>query len=78
MYILGLSFTSHDAAASLIKDGEIVVACEEERFNRQKHTKDFPAQAISFCLSYAGITIDDVGQGYDLPGIQSVYCCWIL
>jgi carbamoyltransferase len=62
MYILGLSFTSHDAAASLIKDGEVVAACEEERFNRKKHTKDFPMQAIMSCFSSAGITIADIGR----------------
>ena len=37
MYILGLSCFYHDAAAALIRDGELVAAAEEERFSRKKH-----------------------------------------
>src|SRR5438094_68405 len=33
---------------------------EEERFNREKHTKAFPDQAVEFCLRTAGITIREV------------------
>ena len=32
MYILGISCFYHDAAAALIKDGQIVAAAMEERF----------------------------------------------
>lgn len=39
MYILGINFTTHDSAVSLVKDGEIIYAAEAERFNREKHTK---------------------------------------
>lgn len=59
MYILGLT-TLGDSAATLIKDGEIVAAIEEERFSRKKHHSGFPYQAIEFCLNYAGITLKDV------------------
>ena len=37
MYILGISAFYHDSAASLIKNGEIVAAAQEERFTRQKN-----------------------------------------
>ena len=33
-YILGISAYYHDAAAALIKDGEIIAAAQEERFTR--------------------------------------------
>lgn len=59
MYILGLT-TLGDSAASLIKDGELVAAAEEERFSRKKHHSGFPYKAIQYCLDYAGITLKDV------------------
>ncbi len=59
MYILGLT-TLGDSAATLIKDGEIVAAIEEERFSRKKHHSGFPFKAVEFCLDYAGITLKDV------------------
>ncbi len=51
-----------DAAATLLKDGKIVAAVEEERFSRQKHHVGFPAQSIKYCLEQAGITIADVNH----------------
>ena len=59
MYILGLT-TLGDSAATLIKDGEIVAAAEEERFLRKKHYVGFPYKAIEYCLDEAGITLKDV------------------
>lgn len=49
-----------DSAASLIKDGELIAAAEEERFSRVKHHVGFPFKAIQYCLDYAGITLKDV------------------
>jgi carbamoyltransferase len=60
MYILGVHFKSHDASAALVRDGELLAACEEERFNRQKHTRALPAGAIASCLAEAGICIDQI------------------
>ena len=59
MYVLGLT-TMGDSAATLIHDGELVAAVEEERFSRQKHHTGFPFRATEFCLSEAGIGIDRV------------------
>lgn len=59
MYILGLT-TLGDSAASLIKDGELVAAVEEERFSRVKHHAGFPYRSVQFCLDQAGITLKDV------------------
>ncbi len=50
MYILGISAFYHDSAACLIKDGEILVAAQEERFSRKKHDPSFPHHSISYCL----------------------------
>lgn len=60
MIVLGISCFYHDAGAALIRDGEVVAAAEEERFNRKKHYSDFPDLAIQYCLKEAGITIRDV------------------
>jgi carbamoyltransferase len=58
--ILGINCFSHDTAAALLQDGRPVAFIEQERFNRDKHTKAFPDDAIEFCLRTAGIQIGDV------------------
>jgi carbamoyltransferase len=50
----------HDAAAVLLRDGEVVAAVEEERLNRDKHTSSFPQMAVSTCLAQAGISLREV------------------
>ena len=47
--------TGHDSSAAIVVDGELVAACEEERFNREKHSAKFPEQAMAFCLKQAGL-----------------------
>src|SRR5437764_12155720 len=60
MYILGINAYHGDAAAALVKDGELIAAVEEERFNRIKHCAGFPTQSIQYCLRTAGIEISEV------------------
>lgn len=60
MIILGVNYFYHDTSACIVRDGELVVACEEERFLRQKHTWQFPHQAIAQCLAAANIGPDEV------------------
>jgi carbamoyltransferase len=59
-YILGISCFYHNSAASLIRDGKIVAAAEEERFTRVKNDRGFPYQAINYCLEEAGIHQNDL------------------
>ena len=68
-YILGISCFYHDAAAALIKDGEIIAAAQEERFTRKKHDFNFPENAVKYCLEYAGIKTKDLSfvAFYDKP-----------
>lgn len=72
MYILGISAFYHDSAASLIKDGVIVAAAQEERFTRKKHDHNFPINAINYCMNYAGISSDkiDIIAFYDKPFLK--------
>ncbi|HEX8847104.1 MAG TPA: carbamoyltransferase C-terminal domain-containing protein [Pyrinomonadaceae bacterium] len=62
MLILGLNAYHGDAAAAIIRDGELIAAVEEERFNRRKHCAGFPAESIKYCLSAAGASIEEVAH----------------
>jgi carbamoyltransferase len=59
VYVLGLT-TMGEAAAALLRDGQIVACAEEERFSRQKHHIGFPTEAVRYCLREAGIEIGAV------------------
>ncbi len=61
--ILGVNAYHPDASVALFKNGQLVWAAEEERFNRVKHASGFPEQALRHCLDENGIapeTIDVV------------------
>lgn len=60
MIILGINAYHGDAAAAIIRDGQLVAAVEEERFNRCKHCAGFPSESIRYCLEAAGVSIEDV------------------
>ena len=60
MHILGVSCYFHDAAAALLRDGQLVAAAEEERFTRKKHDYEFPRHAIDFCLRAGGVRSGDL------------------
>jgi len=69
MNVLGISAYYHDSAASLIVNGDIVAAAQEERFTRKKHDPGFPVQAITYCLEAGGLKPDDLDAVcyYDNP-----------
>ncbi len=60
MNILGLHCGGHDTSAALIKDGKLICAFEEERFNREKHTKKLPINSIKECLKLSKLKIGDI------------------
>jgi carbamoyltransferase len=72
MKILGISAFYHDSAATLLVDGEIVAAAQEERFTRCKHDSGFPHRAVAYCLETAGITAEalDCVIFYDKPFLK--------
>ena len=72
MNILGISAFYHDAAACLLRDGEIVAAASEERFTRKKHDADFPENAIRYCLEEGKIRVDDLAYVgfYEKPFVK--------
>lgn len=67
--VLGISAFYHDSAAALVIGGKIIAAAQEERFTRDKHTPDFPVEAVKYCLEEAGLEIDDLDAivFYDKP-----------
>ena len=60
--ILGISAFYHDSAASLLRDGKIIAAAQEERFTRKKHDASYPKNAIEFVLNYANLNLSEVDQ----------------
>jgi carbamoyltransferase len=60
MVILGINAYHGDASAAIVRNGKLLAAVEEERFNRCKHCAGFPAEAIKYCLEVAGISIEEV------------------
>lgn len=76
MITLGINAAFHDSAASLVLDGVVVAAAEEERFSRIKHAKrpvpfsawELPFNAVDYCLAQAGATlreVDHVAYSFD-------------
>ena len=55
MIILGLNCFHGDASAAVFRDGELIAAVEEERFNRFKHSGGFPSNSVRWCLYKGGI-----------------------
>lgn len=70
MYTLGINAAFHDCSATLVRDGTVVAAAEEERFTKIKHGKrpvpftvwQLPFHAIDYCLGEAGIALRDVAH----------------
>ncbi len=58
--ILGISAFYHDSAASIISNGKIVAAAQEERFTRVKHDSVYPKNAVEFVLNYANLKLSDL------------------
>lgn len=58
--IPGMLAWFHDSAAALIRNGTIVAAAEEERFNRIRHARGYPSMAIEYCLREGGIEKSNV------------------
>ena len=60
--ILGISAFYHDSAATILVEGKIIAAAQEERFTRKKHDPSYPFNAIEFVLNFAKIKLSEVDQ----------------
>jgi len=64
-----------DSAACIFVNGEVVAAAEEERFNGEKYTCDFPVGAIEFCLREANLSVkelDYICHGFDYSNYEEL------
>lgn len=59
MYILGINI-GRNTSAALVRDGNIVCASEEARWNGIHGTNAFPLMSIRYCLEDAGVSMQDV------------------
>jgi len=59
--ILGINY-AHNSSAALLVGGEIVAACQEERFSRIKNQIGFPLKSIEFCLKEAKLESKDIDE----------------
>ena len=58
--ILGISAFYHDSAATIVVDGKIVAAAQEERFTRKKHDSNYPYNAIEFVLNFTDSKLSEI------------------
>jgi carbamoyltransferase len=66
----------HDSAAAIVKDGQVIAAAAEERFDRKKHSAAFPIQAIRYCLAEAGVglgEVDELAHGFDYAPYEKLF-----
>ncbi len=70
--ILGFSAYYHDSAACLVRDGAVIAAAQEERFNRKKHFPGFPTEAVRYCLREGQISLREIDHVvfYEKPFIK--------
>lgn len=61
MYFLGIH-DGHNASAALMKDGEIIDAIQEERFNKTKNFGGFPEKSIEYILKKNDLNIDQIDR----------------
>jgi carbamoyltransferase len=59
-YILGVSAFYHDSSACLFRDGQLVYACEEEKFTGIKHDSSFPFNSLNYITKKFKLTKDNV------------------
>src|SRR5687767_7211792 len=58
--ILGINAWHGDSAAAIVRDGKLIAAVEEERFNRIKHWAGLPVESMRFCLREAGVKFSEL------------------
>ncbi len=60
MLILGISAYYHDSSVSLIDDGKVVFALQEERVSRIKNDDSFPINALKCLLHFKQLKLSDI------------------
>ena len=73
MIQLGISCYYHDSSVSLVKDGKVVLAVEEERFSGIKHDSSFPEKSIKWIIEESGFSFEDIEEVcfYEKPLVKT-------
>ena len=58
--ILGISAFYHDSAATIVINGKIISAAQEERFTRKKHDASYPYHAVEFVLNFSKLKLHQI------------------
>ena len=71
-YIIGISAFYHDSSACLFRNGQLVFACEEEKFTGIKHDSSFPFRTLDYIFKYYKLNRDmiDAVCYYENPKIK--------
>ena len=59
-YIIGISAYYHDSSVCVFRNGQLIYACEEEKFTGIKHDKSFPVKALNYAFKNFRIKKDDI------------------
>ncbi|REF00530.1 carbamoyltransferase family protein [Thermomonospora umbrina] len=60
--VLGLCSFTHDSAAALIVDGELIGLVEEERLSGIKHDGAYPERGVNWLLTKSGLSPGDIAH----------------
>ena len=60
MRILGIVTRTHDSGLALLERGVPTMVLEEERFNREKHTRKFPFRSLKAAFDDRGLDLADI------------------
>ncbi len=59
MNILSI-YCGHNSCLTILKDGEVLLSWELERFTRIKHDANYPHNAVEFVLKKANLKLSEV------------------
>lgn len=70
--IIGISALFHDSACTLLQDGKIVAAIQEERYTRIKNDPSLPINSFRKCMELGNINISDIDvvSYYEDPNLK--------
>ena len=73
MYVIGISAYYHDSSVCLFKKGQLIFACEEEKFTGIKHDNRFPVNALKYIFDKYRIKKNEIETVcfYEDPKLKS-------
>lgn len=73
MYVIGISAYYHDSSVCLFRKGQLIFACEEEKFTGIKHDNRFPINALKYIFDKYRIKRNEIESVcfYEDPYLKS-------